>query len=153
MGAVFDLEELSKLIDSFIIEVPEILRKIPLTADLGGKVADLMETSESPFTMAVIGQMRVGKSTLINSLVGEDLAITGVNETTATINWFKYGEGGKVDKFRVCWKDKPSESFSLSEIDNWVGDSEKASQTRYLEFFSQAEFLKNIFILELNTKI
>lgn len=148
MGAVFDLEELSKLIDSFIIEVPNILKKNPLTTDLSEKVASLMETSESPFTMAVIGQMRVGKSTLINSLVGEDLAITGVNETTATINWFKYGEGKAVDEFRVCWKDEPAENFPLVEIDNWIGDSEKASKTRYLEFFSQAEFLKNIYIVD-----
>ena len=148
MTIIFELDQLQELIYDFINRVPRILEKSFITNDLSIQVDQLIELTESPFTLAVVGQMRVGKSTLINSLVGQDLAIVGVNETTATINFFKYTQDKNKHSFRVHWKDKPYQDFTLKEIDKWVGDSGLAKNTKYLEFFCDSDFLKNIYLVD-----
>lgn len=141
-GPVFGYAEFQRLIEGFAATIPDLFQKHPLTADLMPRVSALLDMAESPFTVAIVGQMRVGKSSLLNSLVGRDLAVTGVTETTATINWFHYGTAAQRDRFRVCWKDRPAEEFDRAEIDRWVGDSDTATATRCIEFFDDAEFLK-----------
>lgn len=148
MTIIFELNQLQELIYDFIDRVPRILEKSAITNDLSIQVDQLIELTESPFTLAVVGQMRVGKSTLINSLVGQDLAIVGVNETTATINFFKHAQDKNKHSFRVHWKDKPYQDFTLEEIDKWVGDSDLAKNTKYLEFFCDSDFLKNIYLVD-----
>ncbi|MFC1826173.1 dynamin family protein, partial [Thermodesulfobacteriota bacterium] len=146
MTIIFELDQLQELINNFIDRVPRILEKSTITNDLSIQVDRLIELTESPFTLAVVGQMRVGKSTLINSLVGQDLAVVGVNETTATINFFKYSQDKNKHTFRVHWKDKPYQDFTLEKIDKWVGNSDLAKNTKYLEFFCDSDFLKDIYL-------
>jgi hypothetical protein len=138
----FSYDAVRQTLERFSETVPEILCSHPATAKYSTGLHNLLDQVDSPFTVAVTGQMRVGKSTLLNALIGEDLAITGVNETTATINWFKHGSEELDGKFKVVWKDRPEELFSRECIQEWIGDSEKAAQTRYLEFFSSSELLK-----------
>jgi hypothetical protein len=148
MPVLLDHQDHARLVETFAREAPRLLAREPLTADLAARVAALAQLSEEPFTLAVIGQMRAGKSTLLNALVGKDLALTGVNETTATVNWFKYGTGTRCSTFRAHFREKPPEDFPLDEISNWAGDSGRAMQTRYLEFFADADFLREIFIVD-----
>jgi len=146
--AVFDYEEFYELIEQFALEVPKLLVQHSITASLATRLHGLLDAVETTFTVAVVGQMRSGKSSLLNSLVGADLAVTGVNETTATINWFKYGEAEQCNRFRVVWRDRPSEELPLSEIHNWIGDSDRARSTRFLEFFAPAEFLRQANVVD-----
>lgn len=145
---VFDYEEFYRLIERFADEVPRIVAGHHTTADLASRFYGLLDAVESVFTVAVVGQMRSGKSSLLNSLVGADLAVTGVNETTATINWIKYGEGEQCRRFRVVWKDRPAEDLPTTELQHWVGDSERAKATRYLELFSSADFLRQANVVD-----
>lgn len=139
---VFGYVEFQTLIERFAAELPRLLERHPLTATLVQRVTGLLDAAETPFTVAIVGQMRVGKSSLLNALVGRDLAVTGVTETTATINWFRYGAGAQLDRFRVHWKDRPAEDFDRRHIGRWVGDSEQAAATRCIDFFADADFLK-----------
>jgi hypothetical protein len=139
---ILDYQDFSRLIERFATRLPSILSSHHRTADLAPKIAGLLQIAETPFTLAVVGQMRVGKSSLLNALIGADLAVVGVNETTATINWFKYGLGDKTQRFCVHWKDRPSEDFDLKEINRWVGDSDEAAATNCLEFFTSAPYLR-----------
>jgi hypothetical protein len=145
---VFDHEFFLEQLETFSANAPRILHRGGLTAE-AEEVQRVMKVSHSPFTLAVVGQMRVGKSSLINALVGEDLAITGVNETTATVNWFRHGNAEQAKKFHVVWEGSAgSEERDLSDIQRWVGDSDLAKRTRYLEFVSTAEFLKRVQIVD-----
>lgn len=146
--AVFDYQEFQGLIERFSAEIPGILASHHTTASLVPKVVDLLNIAESPFTVAIVGQMRVGKSSLLNALVGDDLAVTGVTETTATINWFKYGDQAQSERFRVVWKDRPAEDFSREEIRHWIGDSSRAEATKYIEFFANSDFLRRANIVD-----
>lgn len=146
--SVFQYDSFHRLLERYSQELPSILSQHYLTEKLVPRVEQGLAQNETPFTVAVVGQMRVGKSSLLNTLVGADLAVTGVNETTATINWFKYAEGEHCDRFRVVWKDKPEEEFPRSEIDHWIGNSELAQKALRLEFFADVEFLKNAYIVD-----
>jgi hypothetical protein len=137
---VFDYSDVQPLVESFCKQIPELLAEHSVTADLVGRVVNLGEQATTPFTVAVVGQMRVGKSSLINALLDKDLAQTGVTETTATINWIRYGDDASV--VRVHWKDKPPELISRNDLQQWTGNSSKAANTRFLELFDDAEFLK-----------
>lgn len=148
MNAVFDYKIFQEMISQFAAELPAILGSHATVADLAPRVERLLNIAETPFTIAIIGQMRSGKSSLLNSLIGADLAITGVNETTATINWFKHGNKEQEGRFRVEWRDRPGEEFPLSDIVNWVGDSEKARATRHIEFFRDIPFLRQANIVD-----
>ena len=145
---VFDYHEFQQLIERFSSELPNLLASHHTTVDLVPKVVDLLNVAETPFTVAIVGQMRVGKSSLLNALVGVDLAVTGVTETTATINWFKYGDHTQCNRFRVVWKDRPAEEFGRDEISHWVGDSERAEATKYIEFFANADFLRRANVVD-----
>jgi hypothetical protein len=147
-STVFSFSEFTDRISQFAAVVPRLLAKHHRTSDLAIELSDLITVAERPFTMAVVGQMRSGKSSLLNALVGRDLAVTGVNETTATINWFKWGQGTQCDSFRVTWKDKPAELYPLSEASNWIGDSENAKLTSFIEYYSDANFLKRANIID-----
>ncbi len=150
MTSLLDLDALHIQLRQFAEKTPEILRRVKLTDELAGEVERSMAIADAPFTLAVVGQMRVGKSTLINALVGAELAIPGVTETTATVNWFRHGTPEQEGKFRVVWNDLAgtSDEFDLSKKNEWLGNSELAAKTRFLEFYSTAEFLKRVHIVD-----
>jgi hypothetical protein len=107
-----------------------------------------MEALKSPFTIAFIGQMRSGKSTLLNSIIGADLAPVGINETTATINWFRYSKESSVRFFRVYWQDGSISDHPLHEISKWIGTQDNIKQTKWIDFYSSSELLQTTSIVD-----
>ena len=150
MIATTEYAALQVQLQRFRDKVPALLRLTKLTQDLAEDVDAALSITESPFTLAVAGQMRVGKSTLINAMIGADLAIPGVTETTATVNWFRYGTKEQSEQFRVVWNDASysSDLVNLADKGHWSGNSELAARTRYLEFVSPAEFLKKVHVVD-----
>lgn len=55
-----------------------------------------------PLRLAVVGQIKRGKSTLVNAVLGEQVAATGQLELTFTVSEFHYGDERAV---RVYYKD------------------------------------------------
>jgi replication fork clamp-binding protein CrfC len=49
-----------------------------------------------PMRIALAGTLKAGKSTLVNALVGEDIAPTDATEATRIVTWFRYGPTPKV---------------------------------------------------------
>src|SRR3954465_12139564 len=49
-----------------------------------------------PIRIALAGTLKAGKSTLVNALVGEDIAPTDATEATRLVTWFRYGATPKV---------------------------------------------------------
>jgi hypothetical protein len=139
---ILDYKEFTRDFQKLSDELPELLAGHHKTRDLAPGVQRLLQLAESRFTLAIVGQMRAGKSSLLNALIGADLAMVGVNETTATINWFTHGTGEQTQKFRVHWKGRPPEDKRLAEKEKWVGESEFAKETRKLEFFADTDFLR-----------
>ena len=143
-NTVFSYEQFDDVVKRFATSMPEFLLRHKSTAPLAFELQRLrlLESLDMRFTVAIVGQMRVGKSTLLNALIGENLAPTGVTETTATINWFRHGQGDQCHNFRVHWMDGSTSDFPLQKASEWIGTDENASKTRCLDFFADTDFLR-----------
>lgn len=85
-------------------------------------ISELQEECTSPCVLAIAGKVKAGKSYLINSLLGVDLAMTGNTETTATINVFKSGKPLSKEKPVLCyWTDGSKEWMPRSFLDRLQG--------------------------------
>ncbi len=51
---------------------------------------------DQPIRIALAGTLKAGKSTLVNALVGEDIAPTDATEATRIVTWFRHGPTPKV---------------------------------------------------------
>jgi GTPase SAR1 family protein len=47
-------------------------------------------------SVALVGRVSSGKSTLANALLGGDFAPTGIAELTCNVTWLRYGPGGQI---------------------------------------------------------
>lgn len=81
---------------------------------------NLLANLEDPFLFVVVGEVNAGKSTLLNSLFGEDFCTADVIPTTERIAFFKYGD--------------ESHEFDFSED--------------IVEIFRPADFLKDFNIVD-----
>ena len=89
------------------------------------QVKSLREELDNPCVLAVAGKVKAGKSFLINSLLGVDLAMTGCTETTATINVFRKGRPIDAEHPILCeWVDGKKEWKSRLFIDSLQGTDE-----------------------------
>ncbi|MGH3569715.1 MAG: dynamin family protein [Pseudonocardia sp.] len=54
---------------------------------------------DEPLRLAIAGKVKAGKSTLLNALVGEDLAPTDAGECTRLVTWYQDGHAPNVTMF------------------------------------------------------
>lgn len=134
----------------------QLAQKMRPHAVLRDAMEELMSIADSdvlPFSVAVFGRMKTGKSSLINAIIGKRLAITGVEEATATINRLRYADGDQLKTFTVHWKDAPPESFSVDALKKeWNGTTpevmERVKRVSYLELYSNIPTLRDIHIID-----
>jgi hypothetical protein len=80
-----------KLIDT-LNRAAEQLGEAGLPSELAAEMERLSGQVRERCVVAVVGQVKAGKSTFVNALLGGDLAKVGTTETTATIIYFSYGK-------------------------------------------------------------
>ncbi len=51
-----------------------------------------------PIRIALAGTLKAGKSTLVNALVGENIAPTDATEATRIVTWFRHGPDTEGDR-------------------------------------------------------
>lgn len=54
---------------------------------------------DEPLRVAIAGKVKAGKSTLLNALVGEQIAPTDAGECTRVITWYRGGHSPRIVKF------------------------------------------------------
>lgn len=139
-----DDENLKRTVHEFAEIAPELLIRHVSTAGFGLKIQQLQlqEALDKRFTVAVVGRMKAGKSTLLNALLGTKLPV-GIDLTTATVNWLWQGTGEQCQTFQVNWRDGTKEDAQpLSKITEWIGYKPNVSKTKFLRFFVDSPFLK-----------
>ncbi len=75
-------------------------------------IDNYIENTVNPsYQIAIVGAIKAGKSTLINALIGHDLASTNVTPETATLTKFKYSKNNSlkvkfytVDEWNEIWE-------------------------------------------------
>jgi GTPase SAR1 family protein len=60
-------------------------------------LADVRTQLREPVRVAVAGRVNAGKSTLVNSLMGQRVAPTDVSECTRVVTWYRYGTPQRME--------------------------------------------------------
>lgn len=136
----------------FLLRMAGIFQSFPELRDHEASLREIATSVISPFTLAVFGRMKTGKSSIINALVGRQLAITGVEEATATLNWISYGTNEQSESVIVHWKDGRVEPIPFSSISQWAGKDpevlKRVRETEFLQMFADADTLRNVNIVD-----
>lgn len=74
----------------------------------------------SVLTIAIAGNVKAGKSSLLNALLEQDLAPVGELPTTATINTFYYGKPDDPEKPILCLYRNPTDSPDEYQNGKWL---------------------------------
>ena len=65
--------------------------------NINNEIESYIKDAKNPsYQIAIVGAIKAGKSTLINALIGEDLASVSVTPETATLTKFRYSEKNYV---------------------------------------------------------
>ncbi|NLZ46636.1 MAG: hypothetical protein GX896_08100 [Clostridiales bacterium] len=88
------LENMTRLVENK--ELEQILGN-EFVKELVDWDATITKRCNEPFTIVILGEFKRGKSTIINALLGKELAPTNVSPETYTINEISYGETQKIE--------------------------------------------------------
>ena len=117
------------------------------------QVHQLAARLDTPCVLAVAGQVKAGKSSFMNAFLKDDLALVGVKETTATINYFRYGEPpDKTKPVRCVWTDGRETWETQAFLDSLQGNTqeilERAVGIKHLEFYIPNPRLKSVQLVD-----
>lgn len=129
----------------------EIIRELPNSAEYLDEINKLARNvRETKCTLAVGGRVKAGKSTFINTLLGEQLALVGTTETTATINRFVYGKPADPDKpIKVVYKNGNVSYESQEFMDSFQGnDAKTMALSKGILYFERA--IENPILLDID---
>lgn len=59
-----------------------------------------------PLRVAVAGMVKAGKSTLLNAIIGEEIAPTDTGECTRVVTWYRYADTPRVTLYPVAGKSR-----------------------------------------------
>lgn len=77
----------------------------------------LRKVESSSFSIAVVGEFKRGKSSLINALLGQDILPTNILPTTATLNRIKYGIEPQI---QIHFKNGKIENIESDKLSQYV---------------------------------
>jgi hypothetical protein len=129
------------------------LRQARLPGSLADHMERLAEQVYHPCTLAVVGRAKAGKSTFINAFLGADLAKVGVTETTATLNFFRYGNPPDPARpIRCFWRNGQDEYVDRQFLDSLQGHApeilHRAAQIDHLEYLLPHPNLKEVTLVD-----
>lgn len=138
---------------SFLTRSAEKVRDARLPAEIADTMERLAKQVNEPCVLAVVGRAKAGKSSLINAFLREDLAKVGVTETTATINFFRYGNpSDQARPIRCHWQGGQYEDVSRDFLDSLQGNDpetlRRAAGIEYLEYLLPNPILRDITLVD-----
>ncbi len=81
------------------------------SAETLGTLQSLQQSLREPFLFVVVGEVKAGKSSLLNAIFGRDFCKVDVLPATDKVYVFKYGEEEKTvhlsDRLAECYRDAP----------------------------------------------
>jgi hypothetical protein len=87
------------------VAVPELVREAMAAYADDPVGLSLLETYsrrlEEPLRVAIAGMVKAGKSTLLNAIIGEEIAPTDTAECTRIVTWYRYADTPRVTLYPV----------------------------------------------------
>lgn len=104
--------------------------------------------SGEPFTLVILGEFKRGKSTIINALLGKELAPSNVSPETYTINEISYSEVPMVEAVLENGDRRPLTFRDITRDRLQIKMRLYPSKIAYLDIKDSAEILKEIRIVD-----
>lgn len=149
MSNIQTLEPFSNILSEFS-KLQSILSENSYIRDTTIKLALIIDDAQSNTQIIFLGNNGVGKSTLINSLLGRNV-LPHVNDCPTEVNIFlKYGE---VEQIEAIFFDGYTATFDLNKMDLLItSDTDIAKIIRehiqYINIYLKNDFLKNITLID-----
>jgi hypothetical protein len=129
-----------------------VLEAVRAPAAAVGRLRHLVAQVGEPCVVAVVGLVNAGKSTFVNALLQQDMAVVGNTETTATINHFVYGEPEPEVPVRCHWRSGRVSHESAGFLSSLQGrDTEalrRADNIDRLEYLFPSPMLRGITLVD-----
>jgi GTP-binding protein EngB required for normal cell division len=140
---LLSLETLKKVIYGFQIESLKrellIIERYSSGNELSNKYIDIV----------VLGQFKSGKSSLINSIIKENILPIGVIPVTSIVTRLQFAEGKKAI---VHFLDKTEKEINLAEVENFITESHNPKNFKNVEvvdlYLPQLYNFKNLRIVD-----
>lgn len=138
---------------ALVKEMLAYINSSPWKGYYSSQVENMLERIDQPCELAIVGEVKAGKSSFVNALLDSGLAMVGETEMTATINFFKYGHPEDKNRpVRVVWEDGSEEWQTREFLDSLQGNTpevlEKASKIDHLEYFLDNEKLRRVTLVD-----
>lgn len=117
---------------------------IPDAQMLTEMLIELRERLEKPLRVAVVGEVKAGKSTFMNALMKEDIVFTGTEEKTFTVCWFRYAE---TPSLTVHFRGGECLDAPFEDLEKWSvrdANNTRLNDVEYVMIYYPAEVLKTI---------
>lgn len=137
-------ETIDEMTDSLSI-LFELSEQVSLTHTAASVKETLEKVRDEHFEVAIVGEFKRGKSTLINALLGQEVLPADVLPATATLNRVTYSEKPYVS---IEYKNGEKEEVDIHELENYVTkltseSEEKAETVKEATVFYDTEFCRN----------
>ena len=73
-----------------IAALAKAARPSATSPEAASSLTEVVERLEGPIRLAISGKVKAGKSTLLNALIGENLAPTDAGECTRIVTWYRF---------------------------------------------------------------
>src|SRR5258706_995023 len=126
-----------------LAEVADAVGMVTLARDIRTTRVPKLEAER--FHLVVLGEVNHGKSTFVNSMLGQDVLPTGITPTTVSINHVVYAPNPSA---RVVLLSGESKLIDPSALKDWVTVAGgHASEVAYVELGYPSDLLKNNVVL------
>jgi predicted GTPase len=153
---ILDFDSLSEDVEHLLSDInsmrSEKMFRKSLGADFTQKLKDYNTSVKKrlygTFNIVIIGDFKRGKSTLINAIIGEDIAPTAVTPETVTINKLSFSETPGAE---AVLKNGKKVSLSYNELNRKAIEqiAEKLpTEIDYIDIKANAEILRNISVVD-----
>lgn len=146
-------KDIFQRVRALLTDLSNLLIDTPWGPTYSDKFENISKEMLNPCRLAITGRVKAGKSSLINVLLNGDYAKVGTDETTATINIFKYGQVPDKSLPVLCeYLNGESKWVPKSYLDSLQGNSKEIisqiSQIKSLTFFLPDERLRNTILID-----
>lgn len=133
--------------------VRSFIENSPWKNEFGESICRLKARVGEPCVLAIAGRVKAGKSSLLNALLGKELAKVGTTETTATINIFRCGKPEDPEHpVKVVWENGSCTYETIEFMDSLQGNDkntlQKAIGIKWLEFTLEDPILKEVTLVD-----
>jgi hypothetical protein len=134
----------------YLVQIQDMLTLLEADNELFAAINEKKELIKSKkYKVAVMGEFKRGKSSLINALLGLKILPADVTPTTATINRITYGSIAKV---MIHYKNGEEKWIDISELSDYVTKLTPGGQARASQI-SEAVVLTPTVICQNNVEI